>query len=1108
MWKPDVRRRVAACILGCLAACAMTVLGQNPAAAQDITEKTVSGIVTGDGGATPPLAGVAVVVKGTQTGTMTDEDGKFSIRVRFTKGAEAPVLVFSCIGMVTQEHKCTRDFFRIQMKDELETLIGAVINTGYQRIDRRLSASSVASISGEDVLQSNASTLDNMLQGKIPGLTVLSSSSTPGAATKIRIRGTSTISGNREPLWVVDGVILTDPVSISTEALNDLDNVNLIGNAISGLNPMDIEKIDVLKDASATAIYGVRAANGVIVVTTKKGSKGKPRVNYYGTVTVTERPSYNRLNLMTSKERIDVSKEIAEKGLAYRFEPASVGYEGLLNDLYNRKIDYNQFLTGVQSMEEMNTDWFDILYHTSVSHRHNLSISGADDKVNYYVSGAYSEDNANLRGTGVKGYNVMGKVQVRFRPDLVGTVQVRGSIQDKDYLNSGISAYSYAYNTSRAIPAYNEDGSLSYYNSEQGYNANPLKYNILNEINNSGRKVYSDALNFNSNLEWTVLAGLRLTGTFAMNVSGTTDKEWYNDRTNMAAKLRQTNYGDALPDNDTFKSEMCQLPYGGKLYTSDTRNFGYTARLQADYSKYVKGHHFSAAAGFETRSVKYTGLTSTQWGFLPDRGQTSVSIDPEQWPKFNDLQMSTPDVVTDRLSNYVSLYGVLSYAYKSRYILNANVRADGSNKFGQDKSTRFLPIWSVSARWNIMNEPFLKDVMWLNELSVKGSYGIQGNVSDEQTPSMIIKLGSIDQLSGDYVATLSKLPNPFLKWEKTRSYNMALDFSVLNNRISGTVEYYYKKGNDQIVSVEVSPTTGISSMSLNVGDIMNKGYEFILNAVPVKVGDFRWSLSLNSAKNINKVTRGGMQDEYTYAQYTGGTAVLKGYAINSFFSYKFAGLDSDGLPTFSDIEETDGITKEEMYAKAFAYSGNRVPDMQGGFSTNFTYRNFTLGLFFSYSLGSKVRMNNLYNDSGQYLPNPQQNMSGEFVNRWRQSGDEEWAVIPALSTERLSMSTGIFSGRSISIASNKWQMYNQSDLRVVSGDFLRLKTAYLRYQIPQKVCKALRISSASARLEGNNLWLLASGKLNGQDPEQLGMGSIGITTPVAASCSFGLEITF
>ena len=227
--------------------------------------RTVTGTVTDQNG--EPAPGIAVMVKGTTNGTLTDDNGKFRLQVA-TGGVETPVLVFSCIGKLTQEIRCTKDYYEVEMEDELAALVGAIINTGYQRIDRRMSTSSVASISGEDVLQANATSLDNMLQGKIPGLTVLSSSSTPGAATKVRIRGTSTISGNREPLWVVDGVILDDPVSISTEMLNNLDNVNLIGNAISGLNPMDIEKIDVLKDASATAIYGVRAANGVIVVTT------------------------------------------------------------------------------------------------------------------------------------------------------------------------------------------------------------------------------------------------------------------------------------------------------------------------------------------------------------------------------------------------------------------------------------------------------------------------------------------------------------------------------------------------------------------------------------------------------------------------------------------------------------------------------------------------------------------------------------------------------------------------------------------------------------------------------------------------------------------------
>ena len=913
---------------------------------------------------------------------------------------------------------------------------------------------------------------------------------------------------------MVDGVILDDPVNLSTEELNNLDNVNLIGNAISGLNPIDIESIDVLKDASATAIYGVRAANGVIVVTTKKGRTGTPRVNYSVSVTITERPSYNRLQRMNSMERIDVSREIEAKGLTYRFIPARVGYEGLLYDLYDRIIDYDTFQAKVSDLEVLNTDWFDALYRTSVSQRHNLSVSGGTGTINYYVSGSYDKENANVKGTGVTNYNVMAKIQAHLRDNLIGTLQVRANSAAKDYLHQSISPYGYAYNTSRAIPLYNEDGSLAFYNKSMG-NKNPLTYNILNEIDHSGRLVHNDGVNFNGNLEWTVLTGLRLTGTLAMNLTGTTQKSWFSEETYAAALMRRLPLGVPFPSDDPlsdFRSNQCTLPYGGELRSTHTRNMGYTARLQADYNKlFAEKHHLTLAAGTEARSSRYTGLSSVQWGYLPDRGEKFVSINPSEWPAYRDMVMANPDVVTNTLSNFLSFYGVASYAYRSRYIVNANVRADGSNKFGQDRSTRFLPIWSVSARWNIMNEPVFKDVMWMNELAVRTSYGIQGNVSDDQTPNMIIKMGNLDPLSGGYMSEISKLPNPFLKWEKTRSFDVALDFSFLDNRLGGTIEYYYKNGRDQIVRTAVSPTTGSTTMSLNVGDVMNKGYEFILNAVPVRTQDFRWSLSLNSARNINRVTRGGAREEYTWKNFVDGSAVLEGRALDTFFSYRYDGLNEEGVPLFKDMDEPEGITHEQMLERVLTESGNRIPLMQGGFSSHFTWKNFTLGMFFSYQLGAKGRLNYLYSNTGQYLPNPEQNMSSEFVNRWRKPGDEATTDIPALSTEYYSMS-GISPISSLTrrwnVADNRWQMYNQSDLRVVSTDFLRLRSAYLRYTLPQAACRSLRIQNAHVRLEGYNLFTLASKQLKGQDPEQIGLGSFGPTTPPVPSFALSLDLTF
>jgi TonB-linked outer membrane protein, SusC/RagA family len=812
---------------------------------------------------------------------------------------------------------------------------------------------------------------------------------------------------------------------------------------------------------------------------------------------------------MNSKDRIAVSKEIESKGLAYNFIPAAVGYEGLLYDLYDRKITYDQFLEDVSILETNNTDWFDLLYSNALSHKHNISISGANDIVNYYLSGGYTSNKSNLNNTGVEKYNALMKFNIKMAKNLTGTFQLRGSFLTKDYLHSSIAPYEYAYNTSRAIPAFNPDNSYVYYTKEEGFKNEILGYNILNEIENSDRTVNTSQYAINANLEWKIMTGLRLTGTLGLNNSSTNDREWYSERTFAAASLRRLSYGTPLPTDIIWREEQCSLPYGGALKNTDTRNFGYTGRVQIDYNRtFADKHNITLVGGSEIRSTQYKGLKSTSFGYLPDRGETFVAIDPAQWPKYKEMLLNNPNVVTNRLSNFVSLYGIATYAYKSKYIFNLNIRADGSNKFGQDKKARFLPIWSVSARWNINEEKLFRDISWLNNLSIKGSYGIQGNVSDDQTPKLIMQLGSLDQLSGEYMSTLSKLPNPYLKWEKTNAYNIALDWALFNNRLSGTVEYYYKRGKDQIVSYEVPATTGSTYMSLNMGDVMNKGYELIINATPIKNKDFSWTISLNGAKNVNRVTRGGLESEYTYSQYTSGRAVLEGYALNSMFSYQFAGLDNNGLPTFKNTEEKDGITRKEMLNNVFVYSGNRIPDIEGGLSNRLNYKNFSLGFFFSYSLGSKVRINNLYSNSGQRLPRPDQNMSNEFVNRWQKPGDENITNIPALSTEQLDMSSGSFTKRKISIADNGWQMYNNSDIRVASGNYLKLRSVNLRYNFGSSVCSKLRVNSANISLEAYNLFTIASKKLNGQDPEQVSFGGLGATTPPISSFSMVLNLTF
>ncbi|MDR1414900.1 MAG: SusC/RagA family TonB-linked outer membrane protein [Odoribacteraceae bacterium] len=1056
------------------------------------------------------LAGATVHVKGSSLGVVTDANGEYTLSLESDRES---VLVFSFMGMITREIKFAgQTIVNVALEERVMGLAEVVVSTGYQKIDKRESASSIFTIKGEEVIQGNAISIDNMLQGKVPGMMVLNSTSTPGAAPVVRVRGTSTISGNREPLWVVDGMILDDPVPIPTEELNNLDNVNLIGNAISGLNPMDIEDINVLKDASATAIYGVRAANGVIVITTKRGRTGVTSVNYSGTFSATERPGYKKLRRMNSLERVEVSKEIEKRALAYGFPPAKIGYEGLLMDYYDRKLTTTDFLQEVQKLETLNTDWFDLIFRTAFTHKHNVSMSGANDKLNYYFSMAYTDADANVKNNETRLYNAMMKLEYVLSPKVKTFVQLMADLSKKKYFHSSINAYQYAYETSRAIPAYDEEGNPSFYNKVQGYNNQPLVFNFLHEAAHSGRSLNGNNIHFNANIEWRLLPGLRATGTFNISAASMADKEWYDENTYKAATLRMINYGKPLPTDKNYRENYISLPYGGELKNDNTHSFSYTLRGQLDYNKLFGGQHsVTLVAGTEARSLKYEGIRTTRWGYLPERGEKFVTINPVEWPMYQKMVDNTPNVVTNRLTNTMSFYGVAAYSFRSRYIFNANVRADGSNKFGQDPSTRFLPIWSVSGRWNLHNEAMLTEVMWLNDFAIKTSYGIQGNVADEQTPSMILNIGPRDELSGYYMNYLSVLPNPLLKWEKTNSFNVGVDFALFSNRISGTFEYYYKKGRDQIVRTEVVPTVGVTSMSINVGDIMNKGYEMILNVTPVRTKNFTWSLHVNGGRNVNRITRGETTREYSYMEYINATAIVKGKPINSFYSYKFDKLNERGLPTFFNTEEITGTTREEMYAEVFEYSGKRIPDIQGGLGNTIRYKNLTLNLFFSYSLGSKVRMNNLYSNSGQRLPNPEQNMSQEFVKRWRQPGDEAWATIPTLSTEDLSNILKQVldrTGYQIPISSNGWQMYNHSNIRVVPGDFLRLRTLSLRYHLPRETCNKFGAQMASLRLEGNNIFTLASKKLSGQDPEQIAFGGIGATTPPVSSFTLGIDISF
>ena len=416
----------------------VVVIAQEEAAAQEADAVTLRGKVTDT--RKQPLPGVTVIIQGTTLGTTTGADGTFALEIPEREGI---TLLFSFIGMKTVSVAYTgQENLQITMEEEA-TEISEVVVTGYQTIDRRKNTSAVTSVKAEDIMIPGAMTIDKMLEGQIPDLMVMTNSGESGVAPRIRIRGTSTLIGNREPLWVVDGVIVQDPVQISPDELNDPDYINRIGNAISGLNPQDIDRIDVLKDASATALYGTKAANGVIVITTKRGHIGEPEISYRGTASLKLRPRYSdrSIDLMDARERLNVSRELAEGHYEYASNITYAGYEELLQKLYSRDITYKQFEEQVSYLKETNTDWFKLLTQDAFSSTHSLSVTGGSEKVRYYASLGVNLENDVIRSNDAKRYTGTVNLDINFTPWFTASFNLNANTFKKNMYQSEISPH-------------------------------------------------------------------------------------------------------------------------------------------------------------------------------------------------------------------------------------------------------------------------------------------------------------------------------------------------------------------------------------------------------------------------------------------------------------------------------------------------------------------------------------------------------------------------------------------------------------------------------------------------------------------------------------------
>lgn len=1067
----------------------------------------ISGQVVTQNGS--PLSGATVRTLGSKQGTVTLPDGMFSVLAN-----ENDVVQVSLVGMktVTQSVRGQTGKLVVIRMDTASQAISEVVVNGYQKIDARMSTASVFKLSAAEVITPGVTSVDQMLQGKVPGLMVMNSSGSVNAKPTIRMRGVSTFVGNASPLWVIDNIVRQDPVDISTTQLNtaisdmQTGNFSLIAGGIGSINPYDIESITFLRDAAATAIYGVRAANGVIVVTTKKGKAGPMQVSYSTDLSFQQRPSYNNLHLMNSKQRVALSREMQEDGtifsVAYGGFQENISYEGLTGALYAHQLDMAAYQAAVQKLETNNTDWFKVLFRNSFNMNHSISMSGGAGKTTYYGSLSYTDNHGAAQLDGLKRYtaklSLHNETSNRFTIDF----DLSGTYSESQGYFQNISPYAYAWQTNRAISA-----DAVYPVSYSGITSIPvppaLTYNIQNEIANTENNAHTTSLIAGLLMTYKVTKGLKLTSTSSVQLDDANQMSAAYEKSYYISNLRQYNI-DFKPT--AAQLALSNLPYGGMSTISNQHTVTYDLRNDLTYSKNLFANRdlVTLTAGNDINSSKLSGLSSVDPGYFPDRGQ-------QYMPNDKSMLLYSRRTLTDMVTNILSFYGNGVYSIANRYVFTATIRTDGSNSFGQYSNARFLPNYGLSGKWAIGEEKWLASSRFLSGLVLRASYGTQGNVVKAVGPELIASYaaGGVENVgTGVPYLGIKSLAYPDLRWEKTKQWNFGLDMSFFDTRLNVNVDYYLKNSTDLLTQKPVPLEYGVSQMYVNAGNARNTGLDLVLNITAIRRKDLNLSFRFVNGWVKNSITQTDTRSDYL--SYLNGTAFIPGKPRSAFYSLSYKGLDHNtGLPLFNKLDKQ--LTTDP--ADFLVYSGQIYPKVNGSVSSNLRYRNFTLTCDFSYWLGSHKRLNPLIKRTATSIgtPNPFSNVNAGLENRWRKPGDEANTNIPVVQ-DMLPFSTSVVfplvadaqTAASKTVTMPIYTAYDQSDLRVVNNSFVRCRDIQLNYMVPFAAARKMGAKSIRAGLFVNNVFTLTNKALQGQDPETDGVG----TTALPVTRQYGLSLGF
>lgn len=1091
---------------------ATNVMQQSPApeipAAPSGPQK-VSGVLLDDDN--NPIAYAAIALSPTQRYTTTNEQGAFVFE-NVEPGAYN--VVATHIGYVRASRLIKVDNQPINIR--LTTTLYAksenevVVSTGYQTKTKASTTGSYSVITAKDIEQTPSVNLMERLEGKVPGVYF------DVRNNRIQIRGVNTFNNLRSaPLIVVDGFPTIDQklTSITAGGMNRSPIDNPIpplatGNSIlSSFNPNDIESITFLKDAAAAAIWGASAANGVIVIETKKGKRGMTSINASTTLSISNPANFNNMKAMTSAEYIDLEQELYDK--KFLSDPASYWRYGEISEAHEWMFRAERgAITAAQRDSALNVlrgrsnygQLKDHLLQRAVTQQYNLSLSGGGENSTYYISGNYTRDMPVFRKNYSESYFVTSNTTNDFlnRRITVGT-GVNYTYSKNQVNDAAVSAMSIGAFGLRpydmlvdesGIPiqrgnAFTKHVSDSF--AAMGYL--PWTYNPINELNYNNTIATKNAIRVRLSVKGIV------TNWLSLEVSGQLQR--YNEEQEQLQNLMSYATRDLVNTGTVIKNGVLTygVPKGGVFRLGSNKGEDYGIRGQFNINKQFKGNHrLSMIGGTEIRESRNSGYSQTRYGYDEDVS-TSVTVNPlvpyaTIYPFVNRTLGNTDGGIYKRRTRFLSYYSTADYSWRNKYFLSGSIRFDDASIIGVDRRNRAIPLWSVGAKWDLTAEDFMKNIQWLNRLGLRASYGKSGGAPAGGQAFTTVLIGMNDSYTGLPYVSISNPVNKSLGWETTTTINMGIDAEIFKNRLSITFDVYRKINEDILWSVPYNSTYGWSQLQFNTANMTGYGYEFGITGQIIRSKDWKLTSSFNFSYNTNKVK------DNRFAQNTSTTenAIYDGYPVDNLWVYRWAGLDEKGQSQI--YTEKGDILKSENPGEApkrFVYAGRTTAPYFGGFTNTLQYKNFSLSVRATYYMGHKFLKRDLANGypngSGfSGLLNPSQ----VLAQRWRKSGDETLTNVPGLSGMNF----------------NSLSWYNGSDINVRSASHVRLQQITLGYQLPNELVNKIKIfRSVSANATVSNLGIIWRKNKDGLDPEYVMNGTY-TNLPPPVNYVFNLNFSF